>query len=78
MEKKAMFTGNEDIIRKITDCGVGELYETNISQKISQKKERSKANILDIGNLDIDKLKFDDDGKPIYDDNKATFNFHLI
>ena len=70
------FIGDEDKIRKITGYGVGELYEkTNVSQNqkikcVRIECARDRANILDIG-----KLKYDDNGKTIY--NGATFNFHL-
>ena len=40
------FIGDEDKIREITGYGVGELYETNTSQKIECSKE-SDAKILD-------------------------------
>ena len=46
------FTGDEDKIRKITGYGVGELYETNISQKIECFKE-SNAKILDIATFNF-------------------------
>ena len=46
------FIGDEDKIRKITGYGVGELYETNTSQKIECSKE-SNAKILDISTFNF-------------------------
>ena len=68
-----MKIGNEEKIKRITGYGVGELYETNTSQKIECSKGDN-AKILDIREPRYKDLDIGDE-KQKYDG--ATFNFHL-